>query len=83
MMRTNRTHKKAEGPVFTSVAQSSGTDISKILDGLARRDFIYLVLLLSAFGKASWFLVLAAIGAPVFFLLLLWVAYSEAKVKTK
>ncbi len=83
MMLPYRTNKKAEGPVFTSVARSSGTDISKIMDGLARRDFIYLVLLLSAFGKASWFLVLAAIGAPVFFLLLLWVAYSEAKIKTK
>ena len=83
MRRSKHTHKKAEGPLFTSIAQSSNTDISKLLDGLARRDFIYLVLLLSIFGKASWFLVLAAIGAPVFFLLLLWVAYSETKLKTQ
>ncbi len=82
-MRRPVAPKNIAGPVFTSVAQSSGSDISRILDALARRDFIYLVLLLSAFGKASWFLVLAAAGAPVFFLLLLWVAYSEMKLKAK
>jgi phosphatidylglycerophosphate synthase len=82
-MRPPVNPKKTGGPVFTSVAQSSGSDVSRILDALARRDFIYLVLLLSAFGKASWFLILAAFGAPLFFLLLLWVAYNERKLKVK
>lgn len=71
------------GPVFTSVAQSSESRMSNILDGLARRDFIYLVLVLSAFGKSAWFLVLAAIGAPVFFILLMWVAHAERNLKTR
>ncbi|MDA0655742.1 MAG: CDP-alcohol phosphatidyltransferase family protein [Proteobacteria bacterium] len=82
-MRSLLRPQKTGGPGFTSVAQSSGSDVSRILDALARRDFIYLVLLLSAFGKASWFLILAAFGAPLFFLLLLWVAYNEGKLKVK
>ena len=40
------------------------TRLSRMADALARRDFIYLVVVLAAFGKAHWFLVLAAIGAP-------------------
>jgi len=43
----------------------------KVRDALSRRDFIYLVLILSAFGKAHWFLVMAAVGAPIFFFVLL------------
>jgi protein-S-isoprenylcysteine O-methyltransferase Ste14 len=50
-----------------------------MLDSLSRRDFIYLVLLLSLFGKAAWFLTLAAIGAPIFFVMLLVVAAQEAR----
>ena len=56
-----------EGPLFTHVTASTGTG-AKLANALARRDFIYLVLALSLFGKANWFLVLAAVGAPVFFL---------------
>jgi hypothetical protein len=41
------------------------------VDALARRDFIFAVVLFSAFGKASRFLVLAAVGSPLFFLVLL------------
>ncbi|OLB98727.1 MAG: hypothetical protein AUH30_07035 [Candidatus Rokubacteria bacterium 13_1_40CM_68_15] len=39
---------------------------------LANRDFIYLVVVLSAFGKASWFLAVVAVGAPAFLLVVLW-----------
>jgi len=35
------------------------------------RDFIYLVVVLSAFGLAHWFLIFASVGTPIFFLLLL------------
>ena len=51
MMRTNRTNKKAEGPVFTSVA-SSEPIFPKFW--MLARDFIYLVLLLSAFAASGF-----------------------------
>jgi phosphatidylglycerophosphate synthase len=59
-----------EGPQFTSVTRAPASRLSRMADMLARRDFIYLVVLLSAFGKARWFLALAAFGAPLFFVLL-------------
>ncbi len=65
-----------EGPLFTSVTRSAQSRLSRVADALARRDFIYLVILLSVFGKARWFLVLAAVGAPAFFLVLVGIALS-------
>ena len=53
--------------------------LTKVLDVLSRRDFVYLVLVLSVFGKANWFLALTAIGAPVFFFLVLWTANRDAQ----
>ena len=67
------------GPLFTSVSKSGRSWLSQMADALARRDFIYLVVLLSAAGKADWCLVLAGIGAPIFFLVLLTVAATEAR----
>ncbi|HEX7252542.1 MAG TPA: CDP-alcohol phosphatidyltransferase family protein [Thermoanaerobaculia bacterium] len=58
-----------EGPLFTNVTPSEAP-ASRVVNALARRDFIYVVLALSLFGKANWFLVLAAFGAPAFFLAL-------------
>ena len=69
--------KLKTGPLFISVVASTTTRLSKVMDALGRRDFIYLVLLLSAFGKASWFLVPTAIGAPTFCVILLWLSYSQ------
>ena len=65
------------GPLFTSVVRSPNSRLSHLMDSLARRDFIYMVVVLSAFGKASWFLALTAIGAPIYFLILLWLARNE------
>ncbi len=65
-----------EGPQFTSVTAAPPTRLSRLADALARRDFIYLVVILAAFGKAHWFLVLAAIGSPLFFLALVVVDVS-------
>jgi protein-S-isoprenylcysteine O-methyltransferase Ste14 len=48
-----------------------------MLDAASRRDFIYLAVILALFGKSTWFLVLAAVGAPLFFLLLLFLALRE------
>ncbi len=45
----------------------------RLAEAMAHRDFIYLVVLLSAVGRADWFLILAAAGTPIFLLLLLWV----------
>jgi phosphatidylglycerophosphate synthase len=71
--------KPADGPLFTSVVRSPAPGMSRLLDALARRDFIFGVVLLSIFGKAAWFLVLAAVGAPIFLFLLLWVARSDSQ----
>lgn len=45
---------------------------ARMADALANRDFIYLIIALAAFGKSAWFLVLVALGTPVFVLLRLW-----------
>ncbi|MDH3700584.1 MAG: CDP-alcohol phosphatidyltransferase family protein [Alphaproteobacteria bacterium] len=66
--------KTGAGPVYTSVSEGPSAGLTKLLDELSRRDFIYLVLVLSAFGKANWFLALTAIGAPVFLILVLLAA---------
>lgn len=67
------------GPLYTSVSKEPSEGLSKLLDGASRRDFIYLVILAAAFGKASWFLVMAAVGAPVFFVMLLVAAAREIR----
>jgi phosphatidylglycerophosphate synthase len=69
-----------DGPLFTSVATRRETTVSRIADAVSRRDFIYLVLIMSAFGKADWFIVLAAIAVPAFFLALLVVAWNDRRV---
>ena len=67
------------GPLFTSVSRSKDSRLSRMADVLARRDFIYVVVLLAAAGKANWFLALAGVGAPIFFLVLLWVTSMETR----
>jgi phosphatidylglycerophosphate synthase len=67
-------------PQFTSVSRAPATRLSRMADALARRDFIYLVVVLSAFGKAHWFLVMAAIGAPGFFLALVVIDLSSRRL---
>jgi len=75
--RTMR-NKVSEGPLFTSITNSEAPSrLTTLADSLARRDFIYLVVILSALGKAHWFLVLAAFGAPLFFFILLWTSRRE------
>ena len=68
-----------EGPLYTTVATREATRLSRVADALSRRDFIYLVLILSAFGKAAWFLVLTAVGAPIYFLVLTAIALAERR----
>jgi phosphatidylglycerophosphate synthase len=44
---------------------------ARLAEAFSSRDFIYLVVVLSAFGQAHWCLILASVGTPIFFLLLL------------
>jgi len=54
----------------SSTAPTDAT--ARLADAVANRDFIYLVLLLACFGKAHWFLILVALGTPIFMLLVRW-----------
>jgi phosphatidylglycerophosphate synthase len=69
--------KDGSGPLFTSVSATPDDRLSRMMDAAARRDFIYAVPVIALFGKASWFLVMAAVGAPIFFLLLIALALRE------
>jgi 1L-myo-inositol 1-phosphate cytidylyltransferase / CDP-L-myo-inositol myo-inositolphosphotransferase len=75
--KASHARESREGPLFASVARTGDTRISRMADFLARRDFIYLVVILAAFGKANWFLILAAVGAPLFFLVLVGLALGQ------
>jgi 1L-myo-inositol 1-phosphate cytidylyltransferase / CDP-L-myo-inositol myo-inositolphosphotransferase len=72
--------RASTSPQFTSVSRGPGTRLSRMADALARRDFIYVLVVLSAFGKAHWFLVMAAIGAPAFFLALVAIDLSSRRL---
>ena len=69
--------KAVAGPVYTSVSTAPDRPLARLLDALSRRDFIYLVLALALFGKVSWFVLLTAFGAPIFFFLVLALAWRE------
>jgi phosphatidylglycerophosphate synthase len=73
--------KDGTGPLFTSVSTLPGRRLARLLDALSRRDFIYLVIALALFGKANWFLLLASLGAPTYFFLLLFLAIRESFAK--
>jgi phosphatidylglycerophosphate synthase len=53
--------------------------LSELLDALARRDFIYFVLVLALFGKAYWFVAPASVGTLGFFFALLVMALKRAR----
>jgi phosphatidylglycerophosphate synthase len=59
--------------MLDTVVDGDATWIARFAEAFSHRDFIYLVIVLSALGKAHWFLILASIGTPIFFVLLLWV----------
>ncbi len=73
--------KDGTGPLFTSVSTLPGRRLARLLDALSRRDFIYLVIALALFGKANWFLLLASLGAPTYFFLLVFLAIRESFAK--
>jgi len=70
--------KSGDGPLYTSVSnQAEKSRATRVADMLSRRDFIYLVVVLAFLGKLHWFLVMSAVGAPAFFLTLLWIHFTE------
>jgi 1L-myo-inositol 1-phosphate cytidylyltransferase / CDP-L-myo-inositol myo-inositolphosphotransferase len=71
------------GALYTSVSAEPDRPLAKALDSASRRDFIYLVLLLALFGRSNWFLLLAAIGAPTYFCLVLFLAARERSAETR
>jgi phosphatidylglycerophosphate synthase len=75
--------KTGSGPLYTSVAAEPGKRFAQALDALSRRDFIYLVIALALFGRADWFLLLSAFGAPIFFFLLVFLAARERRAQAK
>jgi hypothetical protein len=60
---------------FLVSRQSAGAptaSTARLAEAVANRDFIYLVVLLACFGKAHWFLILVALGTPIFMMLVRW-----------
>jgi phosphatidylglycerophosphate synthase len=78
----------SNGPLFTSVVpapgrgESNSDSVARIADRLARRDFIYLVVGLALFGKVKWFLQMAAVGAPLYFLVLTVLSLKNSFAET-
>jgi phosphatidylglycerophosphate synthase len=72
--------KKGSGPLFTSVVAESESNVGgvrKVADFLARRDFIYLVILLALFDEVRWFLILGGYGAPIYAIILIALQMKE------
>ena len=69
--------KDGSGPLYTSVSIASDGRLALMLDAASRRDFIYAVLFFALFGKSSWSLLLALLGTPIFFSLLVVLAVRE------
>jgi hypothetical protein len=69
--------RSGTGPLFTSVSGVSSDRLARLLDAATRRDFVYLVPVLALFGQAKWLLLVAAVGAPAFFVALVFLAARE------
>ena len=58
--------------------------LTRILDGLSRRDYTYLLIVLAAVGKLTWFLWLTAFGIGLYLaglLVLYMVSFREGKAR--
>ena len=65
--------------LFTSVSAEPDRPLAQVLDAASRRDFIYLVIILSIFGKSSWFVALAGVGAPIYCLMVIAMSAFERR----
>jgi phosphatidylglycerophosphate synthase len=76
--RHSMPRQSAGRPLFTSVLPSHVSRRAALIEVVSNRDFIYLTVVLAALGKATWFLVLAGVGAPVYCALLVWAGRTES-----
>jgi phosphatidylglycerophosphate synthase len=65
---------------FVEDRATHGTWAARLIGAMSHRDFIYIVVLLSAFGRAHWFLVATAVGTPLFLLLALLFLRHDGRV---
>jgi len=71
--------KNEKGPLYTHVSSlKEKNKLKEIADFLSRRDFIYLVVILSFFKHLDWFLICSSLGTPAFLLVLLWLYAKES-----
>jgi phosphatidylglycerophosphate synthase len=73
--------KDGDDTLFTSVSDAPERPLTRLLDSASRRDFIYLVILLALFGRSNWFLVMAGIGAPIYFFLVLFATRPQGSLE--
>jgi len=66
---------------FVEDRVTTGTWASRLIGAMSHRDFIYIVVLLSAFGRAHWFLVATAVGTPLFLILALLFLRTDGRVR--
>ena len=69
-----------EKPLFTGVVGRGPG--ARLANAMASRDFLYLLLALSLFGKANWLLVAAGGGAPAYGFLLLALDVPQKRTTT-
>jgi phosphatidylglycerophosphate synthase len=69
--------KESGGPLFTSVSGNPDHGLGRALDAMSSREFIYATPIVAFFGQTHWIVVLAAIGTPTFFLVLVVLAMRE------
>lgn len=65
---------------FVEDRATTGTWASRLIGAMSHRDFIYIVVLLSAFGLAHWFLMATAVGTPLFLILALLFLRTDGRV---
>jgi phosphatidylglycerophosphate synthase len=64
----------------TAEDRVAGAWTARLVRALSNRDFIYIVVALSAFGRAHWVLVAAAVGTPAFLLMALLFRDDDGRV---
>jgi hypothetical protein len=65
---------------FAEDRAATGAWAARLIGALSHRDFIYVVVLLSAFGRAHWFLAVTAVGTPLFLILALLFLRNDGRV---
>ena len=65
---------------FVEDRATSGTWAARLIGAMSHRDFIYIVVALSAFGLAHWFLIATAVGTPLFLALALVFLRNDGRV---